>query len=304
MRKSLVAALVALTALTAPSAAIADVLLTPYAGLTFGSKTGSDEDGELELDNRWVLGGSLAIVGSRGLGFEVDLGFIPDFFEPKDLEVDILGTNNVTTFMGNVMFVRRRRRGPSLRHRRRRPDSQPARRLRRALRRHRIQPRGQRRRRPAARLGPGLAARRRPLFPQRLGVRRSADRGSAEGSALLARHGGRFFRILKGSGTGPWSLRLTRSSRASDTEGSSGAAISRLDGPRPGASASGELYLSRGTARDRWSAGFFLLERYERPIHLLVGVRRRRASGQSRRHDLRCRPGRLPGAGQVQPRRL
>jgi hypothetical protein len=105
MRKSLVAALVALTALTAPSAAIADVLLTPYAGLTFGSKTGSDEDGELELDDRWVLGGSLAIVGSRGIGFEVDLGFIPDFFEPKDLEVDILGTNNVTTFMGNVMFM-------------------------------------------------------------------------------------------------------------------------------------------------------------------------------------------------------
>jgi len=106
MRKSLIASLVALTALAVPAAAGADVLLTPYAGLTFGGKTGDDEVGaELDLDNRWVLGGSMAIIGASGLGFEVDLGFIPDFFEPKDLDIDILGTNNVTTFMGNLMFV-------------------------------------------------------------------------------------------------------------------------------------------------------------------------------------------------------
>ncbi|MGD9904591.1 MAG: outer membrane protein [Vicinamibacterales bacterium] len=106
MRKRLIASMIVVTALAVPAAAGADVLLTPYAGLTFGSKTGNEEIGtEFELDNRWVLGGSLAIVGASGLGFEVDLGFIPDFFEPKDLDLDLLGTNNVTTFMGNVMFV-------------------------------------------------------------------------------------------------------------------------------------------------------------------------------------------------------
>lgn len=106
MRKSLIVSMIALTALAQPAAASADVLLTPYAGLTFGSKTGDDEVGAvLDLDNRWVLGGSMAIIGANGLGFEVDLGFIPDFFAPKDLDIDILGTNNVTTFMGNVMFV-------------------------------------------------------------------------------------------------------------------------------------------------------------------------------------------------------
>ena len=48
-------------------------------------------------------------------------------------------------------------------------------------------------------------------------------------------------------------------------------------------------------------AGFSILERYERSIHLLVGVRWRGASRQSGRHHLRCRPRCLPCPGQVQP---
>ena len=91
-------------ALAVPAAARADILITPFAGWTFSSKTGNDDDG-LELDNRTVFGGSLAIVGARGLGVEVDLGFVPDFFEPKDLDIDVLGDNNVTTVMGNLMFA-------------------------------------------------------------------------------------------------------------------------------------------------------------------------------------------------------
>jgi hypothetical protein len=35
----------------------------------------------------------------------MDLGFVPDFFEPKDLDIDVLGDNNVTTVMGNLMFA-------------------------------------------------------------------------------------------------------------------------------------------------------------------------------------------------------
>lgn len=105
MRKFLMTSLVAVSSLAVPAAAHADILLTPFAGITFNSKTGGDEDGGLELDNRYVLGGSIAVIGTSGLGFEVDLGFIPDFFEPKDLDIDLLGTNNVTTFMGNLMFV-------------------------------------------------------------------------------------------------------------------------------------------------------------------------------------------------------
>lgn len=104
MRKYLTTILVVVSSMAIPAAAHADILLTPFAGVTFGSKTGENGDG-LEFDNRYVLGGAIAVVGASGFGFEVDLGFIPDFFEPKDLDLDLLGTNNVTTFMGNVMFV-------------------------------------------------------------------------------------------------------------------------------------------------------------------------------------------------------
>ena len=104
MRRPLLAALVVAAALVVPSTARADILITPFAGWTFSSKTG-EGDGALELDSRTVVGGSLAIVGGRGLGVEVDLGFVPDFFEPKDLDIDVLGDNNVTTVMGNLMFA-------------------------------------------------------------------------------------------------------------------------------------------------------------------------------------------------------
>ncbi|MEP7117084.1 MAG: outer membrane beta-barrel protein [Acidobacteriota bacterium] len=79
-----------------PARATADVLLTPYAGLNFGGST---------IDKRGAVGGSIAWLGSRGLGFEVDLGFIPNFFKPKDTTLDY-PTNNVTTLMGNLVFGR------------------------------------------------------------------------------------------------------------------------------------------------------------------------------------------------------
>lgn len=96
MRNTIIASAIALvTAL--PATAGADLLFTPYAGVNFGGST---------VDSRTNLGGSLAWLGSSGLGLEVDFGFIPDFFEPKDLDIDVFGANNVTTVMGNVMFGR------------------------------------------------------------------------------------------------------------------------------------------------------------------------------------------------------
>lgn len=75
----------------------ADVIFTPYAGVNFAGST---------VDKRTNLGGSLAWLGSSGLGLELDFGFIPDFFEPKDLDLDVFGDNNVTTLMGNVILGR------------------------------------------------------------------------------------------------------------------------------------------------------------------------------------------------------
>lgn len=96
MRKTIVASMLAL-ATALPTDARADLLLTPYAGLNFGGST---------VDKRTNLGAALTWLGSSGLGVEVDFGFIPNFFEPKDLEIDVLGSNNVTTVMGNVVFGR------------------------------------------------------------------------------------------------------------------------------------------------------------------------------------------------------
>ena len=98
MRTAALASLVAMAAVAAPAAARADVLLTPYGGVNFSGST---------VDHRAVVGGSVTLLASSGLGLEVDLGFIPDFFVPRDLARG-LGTNNVTTVMGNLVFARRR----------------------------------------------------------------------------------------------------------------------------------------------------------------------------------------------------
>lgn len=93
MTKVLIAAVLALVL---PASARADVLLTPYAGVNFGGGT---------VDKRVNAGASLAWIGARGLGVEVDVGFIPDFFEPKDTTIDY-PANHVTTLMGNVVLAR------------------------------------------------------------------------------------------------------------------------------------------------------------------------------------------------------
>ncbi len=96
MRKFLtVSALTLATALAAPAPARADVFLTPYAGVNFAGST---------IDKRTNIGAALTWLGASGFGVEVDMGFIPDFFAPKDLDVDLLGDNSVTTLMGNIVF--------------------------------------------------------------------------------------------------------------------------------------------------------------------------------------------------------
>ncbi len=78
-----------------PADARADVFLTPYAGVNFAGST---------VDRRTNLGASLTWLGASGFGLEVDLGFIPSFFEPKDLQLDVFGDNSVTTVMGNLVL--------------------------------------------------------------------------------------------------------------------------------------------------------------------------------------------------------
>src|SRR5262245_56903657 len=71
--------------------ASAETILTPFAGIVFGSDV-NEEHG--------VYGGSLAFTGSL-LGFEVDFGYSPNFFGG---DRNIIPDNNVTTLTGNLMF--------------------------------------------------------------------------------------------------------------------------------------------------------------------------------------------------------
>lgn len=96
MRMFLIASAVAIAA-GLPAEARADLLITPYGGVNFAGSS---------VDKRTNIGASLTWLGSSGLGLEADFGFIPDFFAPKDLDIDLFGTNNVTTLMGNVVFGR------------------------------------------------------------------------------------------------------------------------------------------------------------------------------------------------------
>ncbi|MET0555814.1 MAG: outer membrane beta-barrel protein [Vicinamibacteria bacterium] len=84
--------LVGALAVAGASQASAETILTPYAGAVFSGDTPK---------SHVVYGGSLAFTARTGLGFEVDFGLAPDFFDGDDFEVP---NSNLTTLMGNIMF--------------------------------------------------------------------------------------------------------------------------------------------------------------------------------------------------------
>jgi hypothetical protein len=69
----------------------AETILTPYAGIVFGSDV-DEEHG--------VYGGSLAFTGGV-FGFEVDYAYSPNFFGSNR---DLIPNNSLSTLMGNFMF--------------------------------------------------------------------------------------------------------------------------------------------------------------------------------------------------------
>ncbi|MCA1586712.1 MAG: hypothetical protein LC791_18720 [Acidobacteria bacterium] len=94
MRSIVSAAVVSAAMLGAPSAARADWLLTPFVGTTFsGSAT----------NEHLTYGGSLGFMGAGIVGFEVDFGYTPEFFQGDDEDFDLISDSNVTTLMANVI---------------------------------------------------------------------------------------------------------------------------------------------------------------------------------------------------------
>jgi hypothetical protein len=90
----------------APVKASADWLFTPYIGWNWGGTAGFTDiagDFEDEFERRSNFGASLAWMGAGAVGFEVDFGFSPNFFQDTAGDEDFeYGDSNVTTLMANL----------------------------------------------------------------------------------------------------------------------------------------------------------------------------------------------------------
>lgn len=105
VRKLLFATLiVAFGMAAAPTRAAADWYFTPFVGANFGGNAdfvAVDDFGD-EFEQRVDFGAALGWMGAGIVGWEVDFGYSPNFFEDTSGEFDF-GDSNVLTLMGNVV---------------------------------------------------------------------------------------------------------------------------------------------------------------------------------------------------------
>ena len=103
------AAMVAVASAVAPGTASADWTLTPFVGVNFGGSAGVNGTGGTAFsgtfEKKLDYGASLTGMGAGPLGFEVDFGYSPNFFEtsPSATGFRFTNTSNVTTLTGNVV---------------------------------------------------------------------------------------------------------------------------------------------------------------------------------------------------------
>ena len=97
MKKRLtgIAAATLLTLVMTPAAARADVMFSPFLGLSFGG------DARKEAV---TYGGTLTFMGGGVFGFELDAALSPDMLS-NDSDTDLdLGSNSVGTVMANLII--------------------------------------------------------------------------------------------------------------------------------------------------------------------------------------------------------
>ena len=105
----LTASIFALVSAAAPRPASADWTLTPFIGWNFGGSADVNGSGGSTFSNKFEkkldYGASLASMGAGPVGFELDFGYSPNFFESSTTASGFRFTNtsNVTTLMGNLV---------------------------------------------------------------------------------------------------------------------------------------------------------------------------------------------------------
>ncbi len=102
------ASIVIVASAAAPRTASADWTLTPFLGWNFGGSAGVNGSGSTfssTFEKKLDYGASLTSMGAGPVGFEVDFGYSPNFFETSASTTGFRFTNksNVTTLMGNVV---------------------------------------------------------------------------------------------------------------------------------------------------------------------------------------------------------
>jgi len=110
VRKWLVtASIFAVASGAAPRTASADWTLTPFLGWNFGGSADVNGSGGSTFSNKFEkkldYGASLTGMGAGATGFELDLGYSPNFFETSTSSSGFRFTNksNVTTLMANLV---------------------------------------------------------------------------------------------------------------------------------------------------------------------------------------------------------
>lgn len=107
LRKLAIATALVLTAFAAaPAKASADWLFTPFLGMNWGGTAGFNQAGtnfQDQFERKMNFGAQLSWMGAGALGFEVDFGYSPNFFENTAGSNDFaFGNSNVTTLMANL----------------------------------------------------------------------------------------------------------------------------------------------------------------------------------------------------------
>jgi opacity protein-like surface antigen len=99
-------ALLLLFLVGAATPAAADWLLTPYLGVTFGGSADFGNVGDLgdNFEKKVAYGVNAAWMGAGAIGFEIDFGTTPNFYESTFGTNDFdWGDSNVTTLMANLI---------------------------------------------------------------------------------------------------------------------------------------------------------------------------------------------------------
>jgi opacity protein-like surface antigen len=79
---------------------------TPFVGANFGGDAdfGDFDDFDDEAERRIDFGGTLGWLGDGGVGFEIDFGYSPNFFQNTLGDANFeFGDSNVTTLMANIL---------------------------------------------------------------------------------------------------------------------------------------------------------------------------------------------------------